>query len=133
MVVLRPSQVRFGDDDWDGVVRISIDRFGMREIQEWGAVGAHLMFADVSRVRVKIRVVQEFEADDLQTPMPGEFAELEFDVSAGSDAGRKRVDIDAVVESVSYPVGGSRNERVISLVGVSSDGVVDPVRVDDLV
>ena len=81
---------------------------------------------------MKIRVVQEFETDDLQTPMPGELAELEFDVSAGSDAERKRVSVDAVVESVPYSASGSRSERVISLVGLSSDGAVDPVRVDDL-
>ncbi len=132
MVVIRPGLVRFGDEDWEGVERITIDRFGVREIEEWGSVGQHVVFADVSRVRVKIRVVQEFEADDLVTPALGAMDTLEFDVSSGSDAGRARVEVDAVVESVSYAVGGSVTQRTISLVGVSVDGVGDPVRVDEL-
>ncbi len=129
MVVLRPDQVRFGDDRWDGVTRISIDRFGMRVIEEWGDEGVYASFVDVARVRVKVRVVQEFEAGDLEGPMPGAMEELRIYVSSGTDAGRKIVRMDAVVESVSYSAGGSRSERVISLVCVSDDGIVDPVDV----
>ena len=61
MVVLRPDRVRFDGDEWGGVRRVSFDRFGTRAIQEWGDGGPHVVFADVARVRVMVRVVQGFE------------------------------------------------------------------------
>ncbi|MCA9302510.1 MAG: hypothetical protein KC996_00160 [Phycisphaerales bacterium] len=129
MVVLRPDLVRFGSNDWEGVQRVSFDRFGTRTIEEWGDEGAQLVFADVSRIRVKARVIQSFETTDLESPIPGEMEELRIEVSGGSDVDRKIVRADAVVESVSYAVGGSRSERTIILVCVSDAGDADPVTV----
>lgn len=129
MVVLRPDRVRFGSDEWEGVQRVSFDRSGTRTIEEWGDEGPQLVFADVSRVRVKARVVQAFRATDLESPIPGAMEELRIEVSGGSDAGRKVVKTDAVVQSVAYSVGGSRSERTITLVCVSAAGDEDPVSV----
>jgi hypothetical protein len=127
MVVLRPERVRFGNTEWDGVVRISIDRQSTRLIEEWGDEGAYAVFADVARIRVKMRIVQEFSAEDLDAPIPGDMEELRIYVSAGTDAGEKLVVADAVVESVSYSSSGSRSERVLHLICVSDDGIEDPV------
>jgi hypothetical protein len=131
MVVLRPDRVRFGNAEWEGVRRVSFDRFATRAIEEWGDDGPQLVFADVSRVRVKARIVQEFETTDLESPMPGAMEELRIELSSGSDVGRKVLEAQAVVQSVSYAAGGSRSERTITLVCVSSAGDADPVSVSN--
>ncbi len=129
MIVIRPSEVKFGSDEWTGVTRVSVDRMSSRTIDEWDDFGPHAVFVDVARQRVVVRVSQEIEGDKFEMPTLGELGEFEFSGSNGSDAQRIRVRIDAVVESVLNKVSDFGSTRVITLIGVSSDGSLDPVRV----
>ncbi len=129
MIVLRPDEVRFGDAVWAKVARVSVDRLSSQTIDEFDELGPHLVFVDVGRQRAVIRVSQEIDGSDFGGPIPGELEELSFVGSAGSDADRVRVRVDAVVESVLNKVSDYGSTRVITLIGVSSDGSVDPIRV----
>jgi len=129
MVVMRPSEVRFGSDVWEGVERVAIDRTGARVIRGWGAGGPALVFADVGSYQVRAQVWQALDRTTLGGPIPGELEGVRIDLDAGTDVGRRRVRFDAVVESVSHEVSGSRAVRVISLIAVSGAGDEDPVQV----
>lgn len=129
MIVLRPDEVKFGSKVWANVARVSVDRLSSRTIDEWDDLGPHLVFADVARQWAVIRVTQEIEGDDLDGPSLGGLDEFSFVGSAGTDAGRVRVEADAVVESVLNKVSDYGSTRVITLIAVSSDGSVDPIRV----
>lgn len=129
MIVLRPDEVRFGGETWGKVARVTIDRLSMGTVDEWDELGAHLVFVDVAKQRAVIRVSQEIEGDDFGGPIPGELALFSFYGSTGSDADRRRVYCDAVVESVLNKVSDYGSSRVITLIAVSSDGSVDPITV----
>ena len=129
MIVLRPSDVRFGSKIWENVARVSVDRVSVSSASEWDDLGPHLVFADVVRQRAVIRVTQEIEGDDFDGLVLGELDEFSFVGSSGTDAGRVRVEADVVVESVLNKVSDFGSSRVITLVAVSSDGSVDPIRV----
>lgn len=128
---MRPSEVAFGSDVWDGVERVAIDRSGARVIREWGSEGPALVFADVGEYQVRARVWQALDRTTLGGPIPGALAQVRIDLDAGSDAGRRRVRFDAVVESVTHEVSDYRAVRVISLIAVSDAGDEDPVVVSD--
>src|SRR6056297_2580314 len=100
MIVLRPDEVVFDGKPWGGVVRVSIDRLSARTIEGYDEAGAYATLVDVARQRIVIRVTQEIEGDDLDSPTPGELGELVLVAGSGSDAGRRRVRCDCVVESV---------------------------------
>lgn len=129
MIVLRPDEVRFGDSVWEGVVRVTVDRLSSRTIDDWGGQGSHVVFVDVVRQRVVIRVTQEINGDDFEDPILGEQNELSFSGSRGSDAGEVIVEVVGVVDSVMNKVSDFGATRTIILIGVSSDGVVDPIEV----
>jgi hypothetical protein len=130
MIVLRPDEVRFGSTVWEGVSRVTVDRLSSQTLDEWGELGNHLVFVDVARQRVVIRVSQEIESDDFEEPVPGELEELVFVGSSGGDAVRRKVRADVVVESVLNRVSDFGSTRVITMIAVSSDGVEDPISVN---
>jgi hypothetical protein len=129
MIVLRPGEVKFGSDDWDNVARVSVDRLSSQTIDEWDDLGPNLVFVDVVRRRAVIRVSQEIVGDDLSSPIPGDLGVFSFVGSAGSDVGERKVEANAVVESVLSKVSDFGSTRVITLIAVSSDGSVDPITV----
>lgn len=131
MLVLNPRSVVFGSSTWAGVTSVSVDRDAERLVAEIGASGPHVVLADVPEQRVRVRVVQEMEGDDLGSPTPGEQAALGFVTAPNaSSAGQRAVDLTAVVTGVRHEVsrrGGA--VRTVSLLAVSPDGVSDPVSV----
>lgn len=132
MIVLRPDEVRFGGSLWEGVARVSVDRLSVSTVDEWDEIGPHLVFVDVAKQRAVIRVSQEISGDDFSGPIPGELALFSFYGSSGSDADRRRVYTDAVVESVLNKVSDYGSSRVITLIAVSNNGSVDPITVSTL-
>lgn len=132
MIVLRPDEVRFGNSVWTRVTRVSVDRLSSQTIDEWDDLGDHLVFVDVVRQKVVIRVSQEIEGDDFEDPIPGEMESLSFVGSTGSDADRRRVQTQAVVESVFNKVSDFGSTRLITLIAVSDDGGEDPISVSSL-
>ncbi len=127
MVVLRPDEVRFGGEVWGKVARVTVDRLSVQTVDEWDELGAHLVFVDVAKQRAVIRVSQEIEGDDFGGPIPGEKSLFSFYGSSGSDAGRRRVSCDAMVESVLNKVSDYGSSRVITLIAMSSVGSADPI------
>jgi len=131
MLVLSPRMVRFGGKTWANVSLVAVDRVATRTGVEWGDRGPHVVFADVAEQRVNARVVVELDADDVGSPVPGDAGLLSFYTSlSGSESGRVRVSMQAVVTGVSHELSLKRGVvRTVDLVGVSSDGAADPVGV----
>jgi len=129
MLVVRPKGVKFGGDEWGGVSRIAIDSSSVEMAEEWDEEGPNLMFADSTRRKTGVRVYQEIEGDDLESPDPGDKAAFRVDVDRGNDADSHVILMSVVVQSVSYSFSGSRSTREIRLVAVSSRGDVEPVSV----
>lgn len=135
MLLLQPKSVRFGDTDWAGVRSVAIDYKSEKAIAEWSDDGPHVVFADVARQKVVIRVTQELGADDLVTPGLGEAGTLALESARNaSGADVSRVDVSGVVTDVTYTLRGgasatSPGTRTITLIAVSADGTTDPVRV----
>lgn len=129
MIVLRPDEVRFGGAVWEGVIRVTVDRLSSRTVDEWGEVGGHLVFVDVARQRVVMKVTQEIDGDDFEAPGLGDEGLFSFRGSKGSDVGAVEVEAVGVVESVLNKVSDFGATRTITLIAVSSDGVVDPITV----
>jgi len=134
VLLLNPRSVVFGSATWSGVTSVSVDRDAERLVSELGASGPHVVLADVPEQRVRVKVVQEMDGDDLAAPEPGEMAAMSFTASANaSGAGQTEVSLTAVVTGVRYEVsrrGGA--VRTVSLIAVSSDGVADPVVVSEV-
>ncbi|MDF1808921.1 MAG: hypothetical protein P1U42_04420 [Phycisphaerales bacterium] len=129
MVVLRPSEVKFGSQVWENVARVSVDRVAVSTVDGWDDFGSHLVFVDVARQRVVIRVTQEIVGDDFDGLALSELEEFSFVGSNGTDARRVKVKADVVVESVLNKVSDFGSSRVITLVAVSEDGSEDPITV----
>jgi len=129
MLVMRPSVVKFGADEWAGVVRVAIESLSVEMAEEWDDEGPNLMFADSTRRKTSVQVFQDVEGDDLSTPDPGTEAGLVVEVDRGNDADKKSISMTAVVQSVSYSFSGSRSTRLVRLVAVSSAGNFEPVSV----
>lgn len=127
MIVMRPSEVGFGSDVWEDVERITIDRTGTRVVRGWGNGGSALVFADVGEYQVRARVWQALDRTTLDSPIPGDMGTVRIELDAGSDAGRRLVRFDGVVESVTHEVSGQRASRVLSLIAVSDEGDEDPI------
>ena len=131
MLLLNPRSVSFGAQTWSGVTSVSVDRDAERLIAEIGPTGPHVVLADVAEQRVRVKVVQEMDGDDLSAPEPGDEGAMSFTTSPNaSAAGQASVSLTAVVTGVRYEVsrrGGA--VRTVSLLAVSSDGVADPVSV----
>lgn len=132
MLVLNPWRVRFGSAVWEGVASVVVDRVATREVVAWGDGGAHVVLADAPEQRVTVSVTQDMGSDDLDAPKPGDAGDVViYTAPAGSEAGRRRVRIAAVVLRVTHEVSAKRGvTRKIVLVGVSADGAGDPVVVE---
>jgi len=129
VIVLRPDEVKFEGSVWGGVVRVSIDRASSRTIEGYDETGAYATLVDVAKQRVTLRVTQEIEGEDLSSPIPGELGELVLIAGSGSEAGRKRVRCECVVESVSNKISDYGATRSITLIAQSDAGDEDPVQV----
>ena len=132
MIVLRPDRVEFDGEDWDGVVRVAIDRVSVRTIEGYDETGQYATLVDVARQRVVVRLTQEIDAEQLEMPIPGEQGELRLTGLSGSDVGTQRVSCACVVESVQNKISDYGATRTITLIAQSSSGDVDPVAVSSL-
>lgn len=134
MLFLFPDDVGFGGAGWPGVTSVAIGRRAEKSIVEFGDGGSHVVLADVPEQRVEVTVSQELSAGDAGGPVPGEEGVLAFETGpTGSGVGRRRVSLAAVVLAVKYRVSKTHGaSRVVELVGVSGDGVADPVVVEDV-
>ena len=134
MFVLNPERVKFGSAVWGNVVSVKIDSETVAPVEEWGESGPWCVLVDSPRRRVKIEVKQELHgvADGLAPATIGSEAQLRVHVSpTGSNAGRKRVKVQAVVVSVSHERRvGAAPVRTIELRGVSASGSADPVSIE---
>lgn len=131
MLVMNPRMVRFGAKAWENVALVAVDRVGARTVAEFSDSGPHVVYADVPEQRVNVRVVVDLGDDDVGSPVPGDAGLLSFATSrSGSEAGRVRVSLQAVVTGVSHELSLKRGVvRTVEFVGVSSDGAQDPVSV----
>lgn len=130
MLVIRPERVKFGSVEWDDVLRVAFESSSVEMAEEWDDEGPNLMYADSTRRRTGVRVIQELDGDDLGDPELGDEATLRVEVDRGNDSDVRVVSCTAMVQSVSYSFSGSRSSREIRLVAVSTRGDVDPVSVN---
>lgn len=130
MLVIRPESVSFGGSEWVGVERVAIESLSLDMGEAWGGAGPELVFADSVVRKTTARVVQALVGEDFGAPALGERGTLRVEVSRGSDAGRRRIEMLGVVQSVSYSVEADRSRREVRLVGLSADGTAPAVVVD---
>lgn len=131
MLVISPREVVFNAKPWPGVRAVVVDRAATREAIAWSDRGPHVEFADAPEQKVTIRVVRDLVGDEVDDPKPGEQATIRFAVAAtAGDGGRVEVAVLAAVVRVTHELkaGGGAVQTVV-LVGVASDGGVDPVTV----
>ncbi len=133
MLLLNPREVSFGGEVWEDVSVVVVDRSASRAVKEWSDLGPQVVLADAPEQLVTVRVVQHVARDDIGSPKPGETGELVFHTSpSGTDSPRKRVLVACVVMDVMHELSLKNGAvRTVKLVAVSSDGVVDPVVVED--
>ena len=135
MLLLNPRRVRFAGTRWEDVAAVIIDRTATREIVEWSDLGPHVVLADVPEQRVEIRVVQNIsgvrDGESVDAPAPGDLGELVFHTSPTAGAGgRKRIAAQVVVLRVEHELSLRRGAvRTVRFVAISSDGIVDPLAV----
>ncbi|HED54228.1 MAG TPA: hypothetical protein ENJ00_08510 [Phycisphaerales bacterium] len=131
--MLGPESVVFDGDAWSGVDLVAVDRISAKEIVEYGDSGPQVIFADVVQSRVNVRVVLGLERSELLGPAPGDEGLFEFRAGFGrTDVGWVRVSMTAVVQRVTHELTPGGVKRVVQMVAVSSDGVTDPVTVEDV-
>ena len=132
MLILNPRSVKFGGATWDDVTMVAVDREAHRHVQEWGDLGPHAVVVDVPEQRVRVRVVRNVGAGDIDVPRPGDAATLTlYTAPAGNELRRRRVSCAAVVLGVSHQLSSAGATRTVTLIAVSSDGAADPVSVVD--
>ncbi|MBL8765354.1 MAG: hypothetical protein JNM07_13925 [Phycisphaerae bacterium] len=133
MLALNPTVVRFGDQVWEDVTALAIDRAAERAVEHWGDLGPHAVLVDVPEQRVTIRVVRRVTRDEPADVRPGAAADfVAYTAPAGSDAARRKISAAAVAVSCRTELSErSGATRTIELVAVSSDGAQDPVTVSD--
>jgi hypothetical protein len=141
MLILNPTNVKFGANVWSDAISVVVDRNGEKVTLQRGDFGPHNTFVDVPEQRVVIRVTRGLARDDLASPKPSEQAELVFySATSGSDSLRKRVRATCVITSVVHEISRAKTGmsgrpgdavQTITLVALSSDGVADPIVVED--
>jgi hypothetical protein len=133
MLVLGPESVEFEGEVWSGVEAVAIDRTAKRELVEVGDLGPHVVFADIPERRVNVKVVRKIDRSELESVKPGDEGELSFRAGFGrTDAGWSRVSTDVVVTRVAHDFGPDGVRRVVTMVAVSADGLVDPVLIEEV-
>ena len=133
--MLNPRAVRFGETVWEDVSAVVVDRQARRTVTEWSDLGPQVVLVDAPEQLVTVRVVQQVARDDIGTPVPGDSGELTFATApTGGDTPRRRVVAQCVVTDVTHELSIRNGAvRTVKLVAVSSDGVADPVSVEDAV
>ena len=133
--MLNPRAVRFGETVWEDVSAVVVDRQARRTVTEWSDLGPQVVLVDAPEQLVTVRVVQQVARDDIGTPVPGDSGELRFATAPnGGDTPRRRVVAQCVVTDVTHELSIRNGAvRTVKLVAVSSDGVADPVSIEDAV
>lgn len=139
MLCLQPREVAWNGVTLGDVSVIAVDRRGRRIVREWDDGGPHARFADVADIEVTVRVVQQLWRGDLGGPSVGSAGELVFrTVPTAGDVGAKRYVVNGVVMNVTHDVShasgsraGGSARREITIMGVSSDGLADPIVITD--
>jgi hypothetical protein len=132
MLLLNPHSVKFGSARWDDVAALAVDRGASRLNLEWSDSGPHVVFADVPEERLTIRVTRRLQREATFGPRPGDAGELvAYTSPTAADASRRRVRIESVVTAVSHEISAKAALQTVTLVGVSSNGAVDPVVIED--
>lgn len=129
MIWLNPQRVTFDGELLTHVESVSVDRVSNRTVIEHGDLGPHAVFVDAPEQRSVINVVRRVLQSEQLAVLPGDSGSLTFDASSSSgDVGNVSVTADAVVTGVKYAVSSRQGTtQTISLIAVSSDGVVDPI------
>ncbi len=133
MLVLNPPLVKFGSVTWTDVTVVQVDRTGDKVVVERGDLGPHVTLADVPEQRIVMRVTRELARDDVGTPKPSQQGELVlYTAPSASDGLRRRVRASCVITAVLHEVGRVRGAvQSITLIALSSDGIADPVTIED--
>ncbi len=140
MLILNPSQVRFGQTPWPGVTSVAISREAARLVEAYGDGSPHARFVDAPEERVEVEVRQSLDSASGDSPANlavGTEDDLAFERSwSGTDAGREAITVRAVVlaDRIVLGEGGGRAPRAVRLVrlrAVSPDGA-DPVAIEPL-
>lgn len=128
MLLLSPTRVRFGGQEWTHVRAISVSREVSKRVVDFADAGPHAVFADAPEVTTRLEVRQELTSTSLGSPAPGQRAVLTAEVSAGPGNGRAAtLSADAVVLNVRVEAVG---ERRIELVALSATGAADPITIE---
>jgi hypothetical protein len=135
MLCLQPREVAWNGATLPDVSVVAVDRNGRRIVREWDDGGPHARFVDVADIEVTVRVVQQLWRGDLGGPVIGSAGELTFRTApTAGDVGTRRYVVSGVVTSVTHDVShssgaraGGSARREITIVGVSGDGVADPM------
>lgn len=135
MHVIGPGAVSFGGAAVPGVSAVRVEEKSVGLAEEWGDDGPHQVLCQSVRRRVVVSVEQPLEGLDEAGAAPlrvGQVGELVVRVGRARAEGALSVVrvAGAVVVEVRYEAGlGERSRRVSVMVGVSPDGVADPVSV----
>lgn len=130
MLAINPTLVKFGAKQWPDVTLVAIDRTATRLAADWTDTGPHPTFVDAPEQRTEIKVVRAVMRDDLDDPRPGQIGTLTFHASpGGTDAGRVRISVNAVVAAVRHEFTAKGASRIVQLLAVSPDGATDPVTI----
>ncbi len=132
-MVLTPAEVSFGGRAWANVQVVTIEQGAAKLVEEWSDAGPVAAFIDVPEQRVILKIEQSLSEEDPGEALLGEEAEVEATFGpSGGDLLRRRVRVRAVVVQVVHKVSTSGATRVVTLRGVSADGVTDPVVVESV-
>lgn len=137
MLLLNPTKVVFDGVSWAGVRSVSIDHEDEVLVEGWNEGKPYEVLVDVTRSRVRVKVVQEIGPDGLESPVLSHDGLLVFHGSiGGSGAGRKRVRGTCVVIGVRHdlgPAGSVRGvpTRTVDFIAISEDGATHPLEIDD--
>lgn len=128
MLLLSPTRVRFGGQEWTHVRALAVSREASRRVVDFADEGPHAVFADAPEVTTRLEVRQDVTSTSLESPSPGQRAVLTAQVAAGPGSGRAvTLSADAVVLAVRVEAGG---ERRIELVALSASGAADPITIE---
>lgn len=131
MLWLNPTEVVFDGAALDGVIGVTIDRDADEVIAERDAAGPHIVFADVPAPRAVITITRRLDRSEETGIRPGDAGALTFRAALGrSDAGARAISAQAVALSIRTTLREKGAEQRLTFIGVSPDGVADPVTIE---
>lgn len=114
-----------------GVTHVAVDRRATRLVVEHGPLGPHAAFVDAPEQRVDLALTRRIQPGEPAHAAlrPGAQGVLSFTARAATgDLGGAQVSAAVVLASVEHSIDAKRGfEQTIRMVGVSSDGLADPV------